>query len=126
MKKVIVKNTANTILQTAQFDNDSHMNEWLEMLARTSAWGKPEHQVEVSPRILDDEGNVVQEAVFETIPAEYTIEIEDIAAEIEIENVRKREKKEKKESLKKIKWTEVNTIAELKMIVKGIIAELED
>jgi hypothetical protein len=40
MKKVIVKNIAGDILQEASFDNDIQMNEWIDMLASTEAWGK--------------------------------------------------------------------------------------
>jgi len=86
MKKLIIKNRQNEVLQTANFETDEVLNDFIEVL-KQGAWGKPEHQIEVSPEVLDEEGNVIQEATFETIPAEYTVEILDITAEVEQQRI---------------------------------------
>ena len=99
MKKIsIIKN--NQITNQAQFANDELLNEWLNRETLNGSFGKPEHQVLVSPEqtiqieaVLDEQGNELEparteviEAVYETIPSEFTVEIEDISSEIERQN----------------------------------------
>jgi hypothetical protein len=43
-------------------------------------FGKPERQVEVVPAVLDEQGNVISPAQYETLPAEYEIQFVDNSA----------------------------------------------
>jgi hypothetical protein len=110
MKKItILKN--DIIVQTAIFDNDQSMNDFIQMLASTSAWGNTEQSIhhlaieaipgnpahDAIPAVFDSEGNEISPmipaiaevvacdgipAFIEIIPAEYSIEISDCTTEI--------------------------------------------
>lgn len=99
MKRIsIIKN--GQITNQAEFTNDELLNEWLNRETLNGSFGKPEHQVLVSPEqtiqieaFFDEQGNELEparteviEAVYETIPSEFTIEIVDISSEIERED----------------------------------------
>jgi len=81
MKKLTIKNIINEVLQTAIFDNDEVMNDFIEVL-KNGAWGKPEHEKELTPRIFNEDGSII-EPTYETILSEYIVEITDITVEIE-------------------------------------------
>lgn len=92
-----------------------------------------ESGVEVSPAIpevLAVEGIEayveIVEAIYETVPAEYVIEIEDITAEIAAREAKIVAKLEAKNKLKNTDWTKVTTITHCKEIIKNIVRELED
>lgn len=99
MKKIsIIRN--GQITNQAEFTNDELLNEWLNRETLNGSFGKPEHQVLVSPEqtiqieaVFDEQGNELEparteviEAVYETVPSEFTIEIVDISSEIERED----------------------------------------
>lgn len=93
--KVIIN---NNVAQVARFETDESMQGWLQMLATTYAWGKPageyklselsqdELAQEISRRETDDFGNNLLELMI-TIPAQYSIEITDVTAQLEQEKV---------------------------------------
>lgn len=86
--RVTIKSAQGEYLQHVIFEELSAQEAWLQMLHDTHAWGKPEHQVVVTEALYDEEtGEILEEAVYETIPAEYTIEIEDIAAQVDQERI---------------------------------------
>ena len=103
-------------------------------------FGNPERteQVLVSEAIaevLDEEGNVIQEAVeavYETkvIPAEYEIEIEDITQEIEAEKTKQEQKKlakeKRKTDRKAVDVAKITNVKALLPIVENLIKTVEE
>ena len=72
--------------------NNQVISEWTSDFADENYyeenWGKPEHQVVVTEAVYDEEtSEILEEAVYETIPAEYTIEIEDVTAQVDQERI---------------------------------------
>jgi hypothetical protein len=80
MKKVTIKNNNNEILQVALFDNDQVMNEWIELLSKTSALGKDAY-TETIKAPMDEQGNPIGQDEIVNHEAEYTVTIEDITAQ---------------------------------------------
>lgn len=157
----VIKN--GQVVQPAKFDNDDTMNAWIQMLADTAAWGKGERWlvdsvqtplseedkakaietriVEVYPRIpeyIDEQGNVIPEvhAVTVTeyrIPAEYSIDIKDITAEIETEKqakqakeAKKLAKEKRKADRKKIDWSKKLSLTEQQEILKSLVEDKDE
>lgn len=121
-------------------------------------WGKEEQVVEheeipaayetvihpAEPALLDENGVevvpakaewseqvLISEAIpawTETIPAEFTYEIEDKTAEVQAEKLKQDTKKADRFSrvdlFKKIDWNTIDTIAELKVIVRALVKEV--
>jgi len=100
---------------------------------------KPASVIQVQKELED--GSV--EIVTEVIPAveeqfymeykfaaEYDLEVKDITAEVKAEKQAKEAKKlakeKRKDDRKKLDWSKINSIAELKAIVKSLVEELED
>lgn len=81
--KLTIKNAQGEYLQHVVFEDQKAQDEFIEMLAATYAWGRPEHQVE----ILGENDMSFEPKQFETIPAEYTIEVEDISAQVDQEKI---------------------------------------
>lgn len=69
MKKVIIKNLAGIQTHGAEMEDPTA---WIEECVKANAWGLPERPE------LDAEGNPTGVM----LPAEYTVEIEDISAEV--------------------------------------------
>jgi hypothetical protein len=67
---------------TRDCQNQQEADEYLEYIHNNNNWGKPEHTIELTPAIQNEDGTTT-EATFETIPSEYSIEILDITAELE-------------------------------------------
>lgn len=84
-KKLIIKNQKNEVLQTCIFHEQETLDLFIRLLAEQCPWGKPEQIVLLYPEIIED-GVVIQEAVYETIPAEYEIEIVDVSSQLERES----------------------------------------
>lgn len=83
MKKLsIIKN--NEVVQFALFQDDQVMNDFIEMLAETKAWGSPE----INEEILNENGEITTNST----PAEYEVLIEDCTAEVEQERINKEAK----------------------------------
>ena len=98
---------------------------------------KTEHVLvsEAIPEVLDEEGNVIQEAVeavYETVitPAEYEIEIEDITQEIEAEKTKQEQKRLTKEARKAgrkaIDVAKITNVKALLPIVENLIKTVEE
>lgn len=98
MKKIkIISKQTNEITHLAKFETQEECNAWIQECESVEAFGKPEHQIVIEEIkyvsievVLDENDNIVEEArtevipaIVETIPAEYTIEIEDISSEVE-------------------------------------------
>ena len=81
MKKITIKNLTGDVIGVNEIES-SKVDEFLNNIKINSPYGKSEYQREVSPRKELEDGKII-EAVYETIPAEYTVEIEDITSEIE-------------------------------------------
>ncbi|HUM41560.1 MAG TPA: hypothetical protein PKI14_01265 [Fervidobacterium sp.] len=80
MKKVEIKNKlSNLITNIAQLE-DSLVEAWIA--DNKTAFGKDQHEVEITPAVLDENMQVITPAVTETIPAEYEIIITDITAQV--------------------------------------------
>jgi hypothetical protein len=92
---------------------------------------KDENGVEVVPARPEwSEQVLVSEAIpawVETIPAQYTYEIQDKTAEYEAEKAKREAKKSDRisrvDQFKKIDWNTIDTIAELKTIVRSLVKE---
>lgn len=84
MKQVSIKNKiSQTITNQAQFETQAEIDAWVEECEKVEAFGKPQHQIE----ILDENNQSFEPQQFETIPAEYTIEIEDVTAQVDQERI---------------------------------------
>lgn len=84
MKQVSIKNkVSQQITNQAQFDTQAKIDAWIVECESVEAFGKPEHQVE----ILDEDDMSFEPKQFETIPSEYTIEVEDISAQVDQEKI---------------------------------------
>lgn len=79
-KKVTIKKN-NEVVQFVIFHDEQIMNEWIEMLATTKAWGSPE----INEEILDENGEITTIST----PAEYEVFIEDCTAEVEQQLINK-------------------------------------
>lgn len=82
--------------------------------------------VETIPAIINDEGVEIQPE--QIINHDATVEyiIEDVSAEYDKRNARRVDRAARRASIDNIKWNDVNSIAELKQIVKLIVNELND
>jgi hypothetical protein len=129
------------------FSTQEELDQYKKEIHDGCNWGKPEHQHELTPRQVIHHDEVpakfdevlgtsspkidaydeVIEATFQTIPSEYTIEQVDITQEVEAERVKKETKHSDRinrvGSLKNIDWQTIDTIAELKNIVKILVKE---
>jgi hypothetical protein len=109
MFKVIVKKASDlSHIGWRTFDTAEIANAWLDEVSPSGAWGKPAYteiipavtemqEIIIQEEILDDDGNVTQEAITEMQlveiepeqviehAAEFTVEIVDISAEIAAE-----------------------------------------
>ena len=117
-----------------EFSTVQEQEAWKQSCEAVSAWGTPEHEEQVLvseaiPEVLDEEGNVIQEAVeavYETkvIPAEYTIEIENITQQVAAEKSKQEQKKLAKEKRKAIDVDKIKTVADCKAAIKLIMETL--
>lgn len=82
--------------------------------------------VETIPAVINDEGVEIQPE--QIINHEATVEyiIEDVSAEYDKKNARRIDRAARRIDLENIKWNEINSIAELKQIVKHLVNELND
>lgn len=88
MIKVSIKNKATQqITHGATFATQAEVDQWIDSCESICAWGKPQHQVEVTPAIYNDAGELIQAAVLETVLCEYEIIQEDISARLQQEAV---------------------------------------
>ena len=114
----VIKN--GQVVQPVKFDNDADMNAWIQMLADTAAWGKPERP----------ELNEMGEPTGVVLPAEYEVIVEDITAQVQAEKAAKEAKKltkeKRKADRKAIDWSKNLTTKQLQEIVKSLIEALED
>ena len=81
---------------------------------------------EVIEEIKDDEGKIIQEA--QVIDHAATVEyiIEDVSEEYFKKDQKKVKKIARKIYLENIKWNDINSIAEVKQILKLIVDELDE
>jgi hypothetical protein len=90
-----------------------------------------ENGVEVVPAKAEwSEQVLISEAIpawTEVIPAEFTYEIQDKTAEVKAEKTKQDNKKSDRfsrvDQFKKIDWNAIDTIAELKVIVRSLVKE---
>ena len=136
----VIKN--GQVVQPVRFDNDADMNQWIQMLADTAAWGLPERWLPdsiMSPLSEEQKAMALESRTMEVmgeqvveyrLPSEYKIDVQDITAEVQAEKSAKEAKKlakeKRKDDRKKLDWSKVNSVAELKAIVKSLVEELED
>lgn len=84
----IIKNSQVT--NSAQFPSQEEADAWLSRHEGMGTFGTPayttQQQVEIFPAVIDEEGNEISPAQFETqdfqIPSTYTVEITDISAQL--------------------------------------------
>lgn len=83
MIRVEIRNkTSEQLTNLGHFETNEEVIAWIELCERDKAWGTPEHDVLVSEAVLEivdqETGEILvhaQDAVYETVPADYTIEI---------------------------------------------------
>jgi hypothetical protein len=144
MKKVIIKNKQGIQTHGARLENPA---EWLTQGIAANWWGKPERwvregdeditaavetrEVEITPAVFDDEGQEITPAETVTeykLAAEYTIEVEDITAEIEAQKAKEQEKAQAEERLKlidaKAKLQNATTVAGLRTALIELLPDL--
>lgn len=135
MKKVIIKDLSGKITHGAE---DLDPSAWIAECKEKNLWGKKAGTYKAS-ELSDDElitaitfintdenGNLLEDALV-TIPDQYTIEVVDISAEIADKKAKDlakaQAKKDRIAALKGIAWPSVDTVAELKVIVKLLVDE---
>ena len=133
MKKVIIRNLSNEVLQFAKFENDFAMVSWLEILSSQHPFGKPERWVKEGEEDVTGalETRIAVEGELShteyKLPSQYLVEIKDITQEVEAERVKHETKKADRVSrvdqLKAIDWTAIDTLTKLKIIVKLLAKE---
>lgn len=123
-----------------EFSTVQEYQAWIKSCEAVEAWGKPETTEtilvsEAIPEVLDEEGNVTQEAVeavYETkvIPAEYEIEIEDITQQVALEKSKQEEKrlaKEKRKTDRKaVDVAKITTVKALIPVIENLISTIEE
>lgn len=88
MIKVTIKNREDVQTHGGQFESLAVAQPWIDQCVATNSWGKAAY-TEIIPAkeaVLDENGIEIEPAIPEQIiehPAEYTIEIVDITAEVE-------------------------------------------
>jgi hypothetical protein len=92
MKQInIIRN--NVITNSAQFETEVELNNWLQYHTSIESFGKPEHtiQVEISPEVVDENGTVIAEAQYEdqVVPSEFSVEIIDISSQLQQDQTNK-------------------------------------
>lgn len=126
-----------TITNAGEFETREALDAWVEKHQAKGTFGKPERyepqQVTIQPLVLDEMGNILQEEIIEErnvlVPSEWTYEYEDLT---ETHKAREGKEKKRKEAKLKVKnltedgWKNVNTIAEVKAILKDLIDALDD
>lgn len=126
------------IIKNGQVTNQAEMPEeklleWLEVHKTMRTFGAEpySYQKEVEPAVLAEDGSVVSPAKYETVevPGEYELVIEDITKELEDQDNKKNKLKKLRKDLKELSednWKAVNSIAELKKVVRTLVDILED
>lgn len=118
MKKVIIKNKAGSVIGENEVEDEQA---FLEQLKISSPYGKPAHD----EAVFDVDGKTIIDTIHHK--AEYTVEVLDITAEVEAERTKKKAKHADRlsriEQLKAINWAEIDTVKELKEIVKLLAKE---
>lgn len=141
MKRLSIKKNGQEV-QFANFDNDQAIEDFKQVLASGESWGLPERWLQDTPlaplteeqkaqaietRTVEVMGEMVTEY---KMAAEYSVDIEDITAQVQTEKAakeaREKRKKDRKGARKALDWSKINTVAELKAIVKNLIEEIED
>ena len=120
MRKVLIKNKlSGLVTNQATFETQAEIDAWIGVCEANHNFGLPERP----------ELNEMGEPTGVVLPAEYSIEVKDISAEIKAEKQAKEAKKlakeKRKDGRKKLDWNKINTVAELKAIVKSLIEEIE-
>lgn len=139
MKKLsVIKN--NISIQDCIFEDDKTMQDFIEMLANTEAWGKPERWIQdtpMSPLSAEEKakakanrvvkgpmGEDITEYQFE---AEYKIDIKDITAEVKSEKDKKdkkeKDRKDRVTSLKNIDWAKIKNFNDALPILQALVNE---
>jgi len=99
MKKIIVTKN-DIILCSGVYEYANEFNEWLQRRISQNTWGKPERTIaqsdcseseilsalELTPEVLDESGQIIIPAMAR-LPADYTIEIQDVTAQVEQEKI---------------------------------------
>lgn len=135
-KAKIIKN--NQQVQFCLFETEALALKWKQDLSENKSWGKPagfypisqlsqdELAQEISRKTVNADGNQLLEPLVE-IPAQFEVVIEDITAQVEAEKTKEKAKKDARvlriTNLKAINWAQVNSIAEIKEIVKHLVDE---
>jgi len=128
MKKISIKNKLTGEITNANQGDDAAVMAWLEHHVNYGSFGRGAWTETVKYAVQDEQGNILEPAEYVEHEAEYEIIIEDKTAEVEAEKIKKEKKQKDRESrvteLKKIAWKDINTVQELKQVVKFIHEEL--
>lgn len=118
MKKVIIKNKAGSVISESKVEDEQV---FLEQLKISSPYGKPAHD----EAIFDVDGKTIIDTIHHE--AEYIVEVLDITEELKAERTKKETKHADRltriEQLKAINWAEIDTVKELREIVKLLAKE---
>ena len=70
------------------FETSSELEQYLTEVSTNGNWGKGEYQSLVKEEVRDEEtGEILEEAEYETISAEFTYEIEDVTNEVDQQQI---------------------------------------
>ena len=94
MKQITITKSGQ-VTNSAQFPSQEEADAWLAKHEGMGTFGIPaytaQQQVEIFPAVIDEEGNEISPAQFETqdfqIPATYDVEITDISAQLEQQRI---------------------------------------
>jgi hypothetical protein len=128
MKRIqIIKH--GTVTNEASFPTEEAANEWLARHEGMKTFGTPKHtiQVEVKPAVLDEDGNVIEEAEYEQqeVAGDYEVKIEDLTQQLELDAKVKKEQRDNLKAaanrVKAVDPSKLTTIAALRPVVLDLM-----
>lgn len=78
MKTQVTITRQGTITNQAEFSSHEEAQDWFKRHSEMGSFGKPEYYVEVSPVELDEEGTLIQAAIYEVIPSEFSVSFSEL------------------------------------------------
>lgn len=136
MQRLQIKKNGELTNQ-ADFPTREELDAWVKKHQDMGTFGKPERyepqEIVIQPLVLDEDGNILQEEIREIrnvlVPSEWVYEYSDLTEDFKNQELKKSIRKDAKARIKALKdddWKNVNTIAEVKVILRDIISAMEE
>jgi hypothetical protein len=109
MKRAIIKKDG--IITNQSEGTEESVLAWIEKHKAMGSFGSNAYEIESTPAVIDEEGNVISLAIMEEVPAEYEIVLEDTTDEIQNLKLEADKKSQAKEKLKTFDKSKITTVA---------------